>query len=310
MTVFLYPMSKPNVIIIILNWNGCDDTLACLTSLNNLDYPAYKVIVVDNGSVDDSIAVIRAAFPQVTYVEAGTNLGFVGGNNLGLEYAHKMGAEYTLLLNNDTEVAPNFLQKLVEAAEEDPTVGVAGPMIYYHATPKVIWSAGGVLNWRRGSTRMVGIGEIDNDQFDGAPHPMDFITGCAFLIKMPVYEQVGGFDSRFFAYYEETEWCVRVARAGYRILLVPQAKVWHKISPQARESSPRVNYYMTRNRLLFLKCIRAGWLPWINTFYEYARTLLSWTIKPRWRYKAPQRRAMIRAILDFLHGQWGEAVSL
>jgi GT2 family glycosyltransferase len=305
---FFHPMNNANVIIIILNWNGCNDTLACLTSLNSIDYPVFKVIVVDNGSMDDSIAVIRAAFPQVLLIEAGMNLGFVGGNNLGLEYAHKMGAEYALLLNNDTEVAPNFLQKLVEAAEEDHTVGVAGPMIYYHDTPKVIWSAGGEVDWRSGSTRMIGIGETDNGQFDGAPRPVDFITGCAFLIKMTVYEQVGGMDTRFFAYYEDNEWCARIAHAGYCLLIAPQAKVWHKISPIARESSPRVHYYMTRNRLLFLKCIRAGWLPWTNTFYEYARTLLSWTIKPRWRYKAPQRRAMIRAIMDFLRGQWGEAI--
>lgn len=305
-------MSLPRVFIIVVNWNRREDTLACLASLKRLNYQTDKIIVVvvDNGSTDSSVTAIRIAYPQVVLVEAGTNLGFVGGNNLGLEYAHKMGADYALLLNNDTEVAPDFLQQLIEATEADPNVGATGPMIYYFDTPKVIWSAGGEVDWQRGHTRMVGIDEIDNGQLNGTPRPVDFITGCAFLIKMPVYEQVGGLDPRFFAYYEDNEWCIRITRAGYRILFVPQAKVWHKITPISRESSPLVHYYMTRNRLLFLKCTGAGWLPWFNTFFEYTRTLLSWTIKPRWQHKAPQRRAMTRAIHDFLLGRLGEVTSL
>ena len=301
-------MSQKHVLIIVLSYNGRDDTLACLTSLKRLDYPASTVLVVDNGSTDDSVSAIRAQFPLVTVIEAGANLGFVGGNNLGLEYARKMGADYALLLNNDTEVTPYFLQKLVDAAETDPAVGVAGPLIYYHDTPNVIWSAGGEVDWRRGSTRMIGIGETDHGQFDGVPRPVDFITGCAFLIKMTVYEQVGGMDTRFFAYYEDSEWCARIAHAGYRLLMVPQAKIWHKISPLARESSPQVHYYMTRNHLLFLKYTGAGWQPWLNTIFTYIRTLVSWAIKPRWQYKAPLRKAMIRAILDYMRGRLGEAV--
>jgi GT2 family glycosyltransferase len=305
-------LSLPRVYIIVVNWNRRDDTLACLASLKQLYYQAEKVcvVVVDNGSTDDSIAAIRIAYPQVEIIEAGTNLGFVGGNNLGLEYAHKMRADYALLLNNDTEVAPDFLQLLIEATEADPHVGATSPTIYYFDTPKIIWSAGGEVDWRRGSTRMVGIDTIDNGQLDGTPHSVDFITGCAFLIKMSVYEQVGGLDPRFFAYYEDSEWCTRITRAGYRILLVPQAKVWHKITPIARESSPQVHYYMTRNRLLYLKCAGAGGLAWFNTFFEYTRTLLSWSIKPRWQHKAPQRRAMTRAIQDFFRGRLGEVISL
>lgn len=300
-------MSIPLVTIIILNWNGSNDTLACLHSLAVLDYPSYEVIVIDNGSTDNSIAAIRASYPHLTLIETRTNLGFVGGNNLGLEYAHKMGVDYALLLNNDTEVAPDFLQKLVDAAETDPAVGIVGPMIYYFDTPKVIWSAGGEVDWQYGNTRMIGIGEIDYGQFDGSTRPVDFITGCAFLIKISVYEQMGGLDPRFFAYYEEVEWCVRISRAGYRILFVPQSKVWHKISPLARESSPQVHYYMTRNRLLFLKCAQLGWHPWLYTFYQYTRTLISWTLKPHWWKKAPQRRAMIRGIQDFICSKWGAA---
>jgi hypothetical protein len=301
-------MTQAHVAIIILNWNGCDDTMACLHSLQGLNYPDYEIIVVDNGSTDNSIASIRMAFPQVRLIEAGANLGFVGGNNLGLDQADQTGADYSLLLNNDTEVAPDFLQQLIDVMEADASVGATGPLTYYFADPKVIWSAGGEVDRRRGTTRMTAMGETDHGQFDGLPHPVDFIAGSGFLIKMRLYQQVGGLDPRFFAYYEDTEWCLRITRAGYRILLVPKAKIWHKISPQARESSPRVHYYMTRNRLLFLKCARAGWLPWLATFFDFTRTLVSWTLRPRWRYKGAQRKVMLRAIWDYFRGRLGEAV--
>ncbi|MCL4295955.1 MAG: glycosyltransferase family 2 protein [Anaerolineae bacterium] len=295
----------PEVAIIILNWNGRTDTLACLASLGRLDYPAYQIIVVDNGSGDDSVASIRSAYSQVTLIETGDNLGYVGGNNVGLDYTRTLNADYALLLNNDTEVSPDFLSLLVEAAEADPAVGIAGPLIYYFDQPERVWSAGGVIDWQRGNTYLLGLNEADHGQFGSMPYPVDYVTGCALLIKMSVVDQVGLLDPRFFAYYEETEWCARVARAGFKILLVPQARIWHKISLVAREASPQVHYYMTRNRLLFLKLTRMGLFPWLKTVFDYSRTLLSWTIKPKWRSKAPQRRAMLQAIRDYRRGNFG-----
>jgi GT2 family glycosyltransferase len=295
------------VCIIVLNWNGCDDTLACLASLSQLDYPDYTIAVVDNGSTDNSVAAIRAAYPQIKLIETGDNLGYVGGNNVGLEHARTTDADYALLLNNDTEVAPDFLRLLVEAAEVDPMIGIVGPTIYYFDWPEVIWSAGGAIDWNRGYTWMIGLDEVDRGQFGEDPCPADFVSGCALLVKMPLVEQVGLLDPRFFAYYEETEWCVRVARAGFKILHVPRAKIWHKISPVAREASPQVHYYMTRNRLLFLKATGAGLKAWLHTLIaEYLRTLISWSVRPRWRCKQAQRRAMLQAIVDAWQGHWGK----
>lgn len=299
------PIKTSKVAIIVLNWNGRTDTLACLASLSRLDYPTYKIIVVDNGSSDDSVVTIRAAYPQVILIETGDNLGYVGGNNVGLDYARTLSADYALLLNNDTEVAPEFLSLLVQAAEADPAVGIVGPIIYYYDRPDVVWSAGGVIDWHLGNTYLLGLNEPDHGQFGLTPHLVDFVTGCALLIKMPVIKQVGLLDPRFFAYYEETEWCARVTRFGFKILLVPRAKIWHKISLVAREVSPQVHYYMTRNRLLFLKLTGMGFFPWLKTIFDYSRTLLSWTIKPKWRHKAPQRRAMLQAIADYRRGHFG-----
>ena len=299
-------MNSPRVAIVLLNWNGRDDTLACLASLSRLDYSAYEVVVVDNGSSDDSVKAIQAAYPHLMLITTDDNLGYVGGNNIGLEYAQTVGADYALLLNNDTEVASNFLSLLIEAAEEDPAAGIVGPMIYYFDRPDIIWSAGGGIDWERGDTWMIGLNEEDRGQFGKMPRPVDFVTGCALLIKMPVVTHIGLLDHRFFAYYEESEWCIRAARGGFKILHVPQAKVWHKISPSIRETSPQVHYYMTRNRLLFLKLTGAGIMPWLCTLFSYGRTLLSWTLKPRWRCKAAQRQAMVRAIVDYWRGCFGK----
>jgi len=297
----------PRVTIIVLNWNGLADTLECLGSLSRLDYPAYEVIVVDNGSTDGSPAAIRERFPDVELIENGKNRGFTGGNNVGLRRALEQGTDYALLLNNDTEVAPDFLQLLVQAADADPRVGIGGPTIYYFDQPRTVWSAGGGIDWRRGKTRMLGLNELDAGQFGEEPREVDFVTGCALLVKRAVMEQAGLLDERFFAYYEETEWCVRARHAGFSIVHVPKAKVWHKIPLDGRDSSPLVHYYMTRNRLLFLRAAGAGWRVWGHVlFVQYLRRLIIWSVRPKWQSKRAQRRAMVRAINDACRGRWGE----
>ncbi len=299
------------VTIVILNWNGLADTLSCLASLANLDRPAHQVVIVDNGSTDGSAKAIREQFPDVTLIENRQNLGFTGGNNVGVRHALVTGADYVLLLNNDTEVAPDFLQHLLMVAQADPALGIVGPLIYYHSQPDVIWSAGGAIDWRRGSTRMVGLDERDTGQFGSEPQEVDFVSGCAMLVRKSVLEQVGLLDERFFAYYEEVEWCVRVQRAGYKVVRVPRSRIWHKISPQVRADSPVVHYYMTRNQLLFLRTAHAGWQAWLHTLVaEDLRTLISWTVRPKWRNRNAQRHAMILAISDACQGRWGHRTAV
>jgi GT2 family glycosyltransferase len=296
------------VTLVVLNWNGLADTLDCLRSLSHVDCPGCEVVVVDNGSTDGSARAIRERFPSVTLLENGENLGYAGGNNVGLRYALLRGSEYALLLNNDTRVAPDFLQLLVRAAQEDPLICAAGPTIYYDARPDVIWAAGGTIDWRRGDAFLTGVDEKDVGQFGTQVREVDFITGCALLLRTDTLQRVGPLDERFFAYYEESEWCLRARRAGFKIVHVPAARIWHKITPEAKEDSPLVHYYMTRNRLLFLRLAGAGGRAWLHTlFAEYLRTLLSWLLKPRWRHKAPLRRAMLLAIVDACRGRWGAA---
>lgn len=298
----------PAVSIIVLNYNGREDTLACLRSLEHLTYPNVEVIVVDNASSDASVEAIRAAYPNMTLIETGANLGFTGGNNVGIRYALERGADYILLLNNDTVVAPDFISILVETMENDPGLGVTGPMIYYYSAPETIWSAGGAIDWTRGTTSMIGLNEEDKSQYGLSPRAVDFVTGCALLARRAVWEQAGLLDDRFFMYYEEAEWCVRASRAGYSIRLVPAAMIWHKISIDDRAASPRTYYYMTRNRLLFLSRTRAGYGTWAYTLIDYARTFLSWSLRPKWASKRPLRGVMVQALRDFSAGRFGQAV--
>jgi hypothetical protein len=297
----------PRVAIIVLCYNGIELTLACLASLRHLTYANAEIVVVDNASHDGTPEKVRAHFPAVTVLETGANLGYAEGNNVGMRYALAHGADYALLLNNDTEVAPDFLSVLINVAETEPQIGVVGPTIYYTAAPQRIWSAGGAINWRKGVSHMVNLNEEDSGQLGAQPRAMDFVTGCALLIKASVIQQVGLLDARFFAYYEETEWCVRVSRAGYKILHVPAAHIWHNLSLAAREASPHVYYYMTRNRLLFLHLTRASWRAWFNTLVlDYARTWLSWRLRPKWqRNRGLQRQLMRQAVWDYWRGRLG-----
>lgn len=300
-------MTFPRVTVIVLNWNGGQETLDCLASLRRLDYPCFDVVVVDNCSTDGSTEPIRESFPEVWLIETGANLGFTGGNNVGIRHALDRGADYVLLLNHDTEVASDFLTHLLHAVEADPRVGMAGPLIYYYDYPEIIWSAGGAIDPQRGQARMVGLDELDSGQYGSTSREVDFVSGCALLARRSVLEQVGLLNERFFAYYEEAEWCVRVRRAGYHILNVPRAKVWHKISPGRRAASPVVHYYMTRNRLLFLHSAGFGWRAWFHTLVcEYLRTLVSWSLRPKWRDKLAQRNMMLRAIFDYQSGRFGQ----
>jgi len=295
----------PTVAVVVLNWNGRRDTLACLASLSQLNCPVVR-IVVDNGSTDGSVSSIRKEFPSVIVIEIPQNLGYTGGNNVGLERALAEGVDYVLLLNNDTKVAPDLVRLLVDAAEKDPSVGIAGPTIYYYDDPETIWSAGGAIDWDRGSTSMVGLNERDEGQFSIASREVNFVTGCAMLVKRSVLEKVGLLDDRFFAYYEDAEWCVRARRAGFKIVHVPTAKVWHKISPEAQTDSPTVLYYMARNRLLFLRTIGASPRVWIRALAsDYLRPLISWSLRPKWRGKRWRRRVTALALADAFRGRWG-----
>jgi GT2 family glycosyltransferase len=300
----------PKASIIVVTWNQRELTLDCLNSLAALNYPAERlgIIVVDNGSSDGTTQAIRERFPQVTVLENAENLGFTGGNNVGICHALESGAEYIMLLNNDTVVASDMLQHLISVAETDPGIGIVTPTIYYYDEPTRIWCAGAGIDWRRVITWRLRAEEID----DGTPRPVqevDFASGCAICVRRSVVERIGLLDPRFFIYFEETEWCMRISQAGYRCVLVPQSKVWHKVSSAMQQGSPRAAYYMTRNTLLFLHKSLPGMRAYSTISIAIARELVFITVmslRPRHRHRRVERTARLYGILDFLRGRFGK----
>lgn len=296
-------ISQPLIYIIILNSNRRDDTLACLESLSKSTYENFQIIVLDNKSTDDSVEAIRSAFPEVQLIDLVENLGYAGNNNVGIEEAIKQGADWVLVLNEDTILDLNCLVELVKVGESDPKIGIVGPMVYHHNEPDVIQSAGGMLGkyWQ---SQHLGQNELDRGQFQ-SPHRVEWISGCAILVRKAVIEQVGMLDVKFFIYWEETEWCIRAARGGWLIFHVPRAKIWHKGVQRNYQPKPSFTYYGTRNHLLTLAKHQAPLQAKIYTWLQYFRTLLSWSIKPKWRDKWEHRNAMWKGIGDFLQRRWG-----
>lgn len=242
------------VSVVVLNWNGVDDTLACLDSLTALTYPNFNVIVVDNGSTDDSLALLRpykAPYP-LTLLETGANLGFAEGNNVGVRAALDAGAEFVFLLNNDTEVDPSLVGELVDAATAHPEDGVFSAKIFYHASPNVLWYAGAKWLADKQHFQHVGIGEIDDGKTYEDIVETDYASGCALFIRADVIKIIGLMDPKFFLTYEETDWCYRARAAGFKCLFVPTAKLWHKVSASfGGVESPLQLYFYSRNILLW-----------------------------------------------------------
>jgi hypothetical protein len=300
-------MSQPLVYIVILNTNRRDDTLACLDSLSKSTYKDLKIIVLDNSSIDGSVEAVCSAFPNVQIINLTENLGYAGNNNVGIVEAIKQGADWVLVLNEDTILDPDCLAELVKVGESDPKVGIVGPMVYHHNEPDVIQSAGGILGkyWR---SQHLGQNELDQGQFQ-SPHRVEWISGCAILVRKAAIEQAGMLDASFFIYWEETEWCIRVARGGWQIIHVPRARIWHKGVQRDYQPKPSFTYYGTRNHLLTLAKHKAPMGVKIFTWVNIFRTLASWSIRPKWKHKREHRNAMWMGVVDFLQGRRGQMPS-
>jgi GT2 family glycosyltransferase len=297
-------MSQPYVICVVLNTNRREDTLACLTSLEQITYKNHQIIVLDNASSDGSVETIRSNFPAVQIIELSDNLGYAGNNNVGIKTALEQEADWVWVLNEDTIIDPDCLAHLVNVGESDPRIGIVGPMVYHHDEPDIIQSGGGKLS-RYWQGWHIAQNKPDLGQFY-QPHDVDWITGCAILVRRAVIDEVGMLDVRFFYYWEETEWCMRAGRAGWRILNVPQAKIWHKGVQRDYHPSPSVTYYATRNHLLMLAKHKAPPIAWFVAWGQILRTLTSWTVRPKWRSMHQHRDAMWHGAIDFLHQRWGQ----
>lgn len=273
--------TAPKVVIVILNWNQLDDTSECLKSLRTLDYLNYHTIVVDNGSEDGSDEGIAREFPEVTLIRNENNLGFVGGNNVGIERALDSGGDYIFVLNNDTVVDPRVLSELVDVAEADPSIAIAGPQMFYHDEPDELWFLRASLKWPL--AEMTLWNQREKRPFEeGVVFDTDFIAGAGMLIRSSAIRELGAFDPFFFIYWEDVELCVRYARAGHELKTVSSAKLWHKVSRSAT-AGRTAQYLMARNQLYLCRKYGGFWQFWFRVVPTNLVRLLGRLVTSRFR---------------------------
>ena len=238
--------SNTRVSCILLNWNGWHDTVACLDALKQCTFPGLTVIVVDNGSTDDSIARIQAAHPDVLLLESKTNLGFAGGNNIGIRYALAHNADYVWLLNNDTEPAPDALSALVSKALTNDRIGAVASICYYADAPSTVqaWAGGQVNLW---------VGRSLNSTKPRVDDWFDALNGASMLVVRTAIEDAGLLDEGFFLYWEDTEFCLRLRKKGWRLAAAPDSRVLHKVSASTGGDSLVLTRYSTASGLRLLR---------------------------------------------------------
>ncbi|MCE8424420.1 MAG: glycosyltransferase family 2 protein [Candidatus Methanoperedens sp.] len=264
-------MNNPKIAIILLNWNGKEDTIECLESLKQITYTNYEILLVDNGSTDRSVEYFRKQYPEIELIENEINLGYAEGNNVGIRVAIEKGADYVLLLNNDTVVDPEFLSELVKVGDSDRKIGFAGPKIYYYnynGRKDVINFAGGKLDMWRGISQHLGLNEIDIGQYNEIKE-VDYIEGSCLLMRKEMLTKIGLLDRSFFSYWEDNDWCRRGYAAGFKSVYVPAARIWHKTS--ASNIGTAKLYYLTRNRMWFMKknATQTQYIVFLINFFGY-----------------------------------------
>lgn len=270
--------------VIVLNWNGWEDTLRCLSSLRTSG-DVSNVWLVDNGSIADRISDARAVLPRLRAMRLDQNYGWAGAYNRALSVAMREGFEFAYCLNNDCTVMPGFLERTKEVATGEPTAAAVGSRICYASVPRSV-------------------------QFDGAYHPpgivsirntcdaryVEVVNGAGMLVRLACFRECGGFDERFFCYHEETEWCGRVRRAGWTCALAPESIVLHKNKGSDRNADSA--YYLARNRFLLLKYQDERRDELVTRLNQMAQ--LAWAEGRR-----DEASALADAVRDGLRGRFG-----
>ena len=284
--------------VVIVNYNGEKYQNDCIESLYKMTYTNIEIIVVDSGSNDNSIDLLRENYPRVHILEQKENVGVAVGNNIGIKYSIKLGTNYTLLLNNDVVVDKNLLEILVRESEGKKVVV---PKIYYYHPNNMIWYAGGELVFRKGTGIHYGFKKLEDDKYN-EKRQITYAPTCCMLIPNYVFNRIGFIDEKVFMYFDDTDFCLRMYKAGIELWYIPEAKMWHKVSSSSGgEDSPIAVYYNTRNRFYFMKK-HSEYIPHLVMLYILISSIVQYIISP---VRCKNDKYIKDAIIDYYRGNMG-----
>ncbi|MGA9347696.1 MAG: glycosyltransferase family 2 protein [Anaerolineae bacterium] len=291
----LYPLH-----VVILNWNLPEETILCVESVQLNPPLDVEIIVVDNGSTDRSVELFQSRLGDtVRIIENSENLGFAAGINVGIRRALTEGAHSILLLNNDTIVDANMICHLVSAAIKSPQAGIIGPIIYYYDRPERIWRFGDrEYRWLPVPLQLPASVLSKARQ---TPFRVDYVTACGMLVRRQVFEAIGLFDTRYFMYFEDADFCRRARQAGYEIWCAPQARMWHKVSLSASKQKPATRYAESWGRAQFYQRHPHGFsrgLTFAHLLVKSVMTTLRDALSKEWELIKPQWMGMLDGHYD------------
>lgn len=290
-------MCLNKVAIVVVNYRQPELTIDCIKSLKKMKNTNWFAVIVDNDSQDGSYERLCEDCKDCEVViQSGKNNGFASGCNIGIRYALEHDAEYVMLLNNDTVVDVNLLDRLLEVSN-NTTVTV--PKMYYYDRPNTLWYAGGYIDMVKGTSFHYGENEVDDGQFD-EPHEVSFATGCCMLIPKSVLNTVPLMDEAYFLYFEDVDYSLLLKQHGIRILYCPEAKLWHKVSVSTGKNTKLMEYYINRNRMYFLKKYK---FSIIAKLYTYATRAIKYI---RGKVTHGNETIILRSYLDFRKGNMGK----
>jgi len=281
---------------VVVNWNGGDANLACVASLLEGGLPPEQVVFVDNGSTDGSLAAVRERHPHLRFLVHDRNEGYARATNRGIDAALGAGATRVWLVNNDLTAPPETLSALEAALDADPGVGVVGPRVLYLREPERVWAAGGRLTFRHNLSTLLGHGRPDGPRWR-TDEDVDYVPGCAMLVRREVFERVGRLEESYFAYHEDVEFCLLARRAGFRVRRVGSVAAFHDAHLSTGGGyNPARKYMMAVNTIAFLRKHGTP-LRWLSFLVFDVLTLPA-----VWLVRAPRGEG--RAVLAKARGTW------